>query len=219
MKTHEITDYSRGMNNIIYRLFESEQDAKAWLAVQPDNVRRECTYIYREWFPNFYNRCASRGQIRVMKIVVGVAGGIAWDEEVPYVQAEMDLRSTPAALAHREAARFADSAATELKKAQEAPQAVKKPEPGRPKINRFKEAIGVQNAGNLRGIARSFVEVCDDAMYELQATTAVWRDPAVILFAAKIAELTGCGLCNDEVYSKAYRVCREKAGLETKEHV
>lgn len=58
-------------------------------------------------------------------------------------------------------------------------------------MNRFRTALDVQDAGNLRAIARAFVNVVDQAAEETKSTTATWEDPAVRLFAAKIHELCG----------------------------
>jgi hypothetical protein len=57
-------------------------------------------------------------------------------------------------------------------------------------MNRFQEALDVQDACNLLAIARAFVEVCDDAMAEHRNTGKVWSDPAVGLVANKIESLT-----------------------------
>lgn len=73
--------------------------------------------------------------------------------------------------------------------------------------NRFQTAIDVQNAGNLRALAREFVRVVDDAMAETQSTTATWEDAAVRLFVNKFESL-----CHSEAnYSAAYAECRRRA--------
>ena len=73
--------------------------------------------------------------------------------------------------------------------------------------NRHKIAIEVQNAGNLRALAREFVRVVDDAMEETKSTMATWDDAAVVLFVNKFESL-----CRSESrFSAAYAVCQEKA--------
>ncbi len=74
-------------------------------------------------------------------------------------------------------------------------------------MNRFKLALDVQDAGNMRAIARSFVDVCDDAMEDLKSTTAVWSDPAVVLFVNKLESLSR----SEQEFSKAYAACQELA--------
>jgi hypothetical protein len=73
-------------------------------------------------------------------------------------------------------------------------------------MNRFKLAIDVQDACNMRGIARSFVEVVDDAMAELKDTSKVWTDPAVVLFVNKLESLSHSW----QNFSAAYTACQEK---------
>lgn len=76
--------------------------------------------------------------------------------------------------------------------------------------NRHKIALEVQDAGNMRALAREFVQVVDDAMNELQSTQGVWDDAAVVLFVNKFESLCR----SDDRFSAAYKVCRQKAGLE-----
>ncbi len=78
----------------------------------------------------------------------------------------------------------------------------------KPTYNRHEVAIGVQDAGNLRALAREFVKVVDAADDELHSTKAVWEDAAVVLFVNKFEQL-----CHSEArFSEAYKACREKAG-------
>src|SRR5258705_1672333 len=63
--------------------------------------------------------------------------------------------------------------------------------------NRFQVALDIQNAGNLRAIAREFVRVVDDAMAETQSTTATWDDAAVVLMVNKLESL-----CRSEAVSQ-----------------
>ena len=76
--------------------------------------------------------------------------------------------------------------------------------------NRHKTAIDVQDAGNLRALAREFVKVVDTAMEETKSTEATWADPAVVLFVNKFESL-----CRSEArFSEAYAACQEKAKQE-----
>jgi hypothetical protein len=70
------------------------------------------------------------------------------------------------------------------------------------------EALAVQDACNLSGVAHSFSR----AMRELRDMDAEpWNGhPIMILWASKIASLTHC---EDQVtFAKAYAACRELAG-------
>lgn len=75
----------------------------------------------------------------------------------------------------------------------------------RPTYNRHKIALEVQDAGNLRALAREFVKVVDDAMASGLSTEATWADPAVVLFVNKFESLCH----SDERFAKAYDVCQE----------
>jgi len=77
----------------------------------------------------------------------------------------------------------------------------------KPTYNRHKVAIEVQDAGNLRALAREFVKVVDTAMEATQSTTATWDDPAVVLFVNKFESLCR----SEERFSAAYKMCMEKA--------
>ncbi len=70
---------------------------------------------------------------------------------------------------------------------------------------RFETALAIQDAGNLRAIAREFVKIVDAAEDATGSTTGTWADPAVIMVANKIADLTGCN--NPLTFAKAYEVC------------
>jgi hypothetical protein len=73
--------------------------------------------------------------------------------------------------------------------------------------NRFRVALEIQNAGNLRAIAREFVKVVDDAMAETQSTTATWDDAAVVLMVNKMESLTR----SEARFSAAYSLAQERA--------
>jgi hypothetical protein len=80
-----------------------------------------------------------------------------------------------------------------------------------------KEALAVQNASNLSGVVRTFRDCLDTLWDEAHATgkgTAfVNQHPIAVLFADKIADLSGAkayGL--GTVYSRSYDECRRLAG-------
>src|SRR4051794_37698395 len=75
--------------------------------------------------------------------------------------------------------------------------------------NRHKVAVDVQDACNLRALAREFVKVVDQAMDENKSTEATWRDPAVVLFVNKFESL--CHSNWNDTFSEAYRLCQEKS--------
>jgi hypothetical protein len=77
----------------------------------------------------------------------------------------------------------------------------------KPSYNRFKTTIDVQDAGNLRALAREFVKVVDQASEATQSTTATWDDPAVVLFVNKFESLCR----SEDRFSTAYKMCQEKA--------
>lgn len=73
--------------------------------------------------------------------------------------------------------------------------------------NRFRIAVEIQDAGNMRAIARELVKVVDSAMDELQSTEKVWSDPAVRLVINKLESLAG----SDANYGDAYHQCKAKS--------
>lgn len=73
--------------------------------------------------------------------------------------------------------------------------------------DRFRVALDIQDAGNMRAIAREFVRVVDAAMHETQSTAATWADPAVILFVNKLESLSR----SDANFSAAYDSCLKRA--------
>ena len=80
-----------------------------------------------------------------------------------------------------------------------------------PKYNRHKAALDLQDACNMRAIAREFVKICDDAHEELQDTGKVWRDAAVSIVVDKLMSLS---LIKTNSFDLAYQVCKEKATEE-----
>lgn len=79
----------------------------------------------------------------------------------------------------------------------------------KPAYNRHKVALDVQDAVNLRALAREFVKVCDQAAEETKSTEATYNDPAVVLFVNKLESLVHSNW-NDR-FSEAYKACKAKA--------
>jgi hypothetical protein len=75
----------------------------------------------------------------------------------------------------------------------------------KPEYNRFKVALEVQDAVNLRALAREFVKVVDTAS-DGKPTKDVWDDAAVVLFVNKFETLCR----SDARFGASYRVCREE---------
>ncbi|WP_316207461.1 hypothetical protein [Bradyrhizobium sp. SZCCHNR3118] len=74
--------------------------------------------------------------------------------------------------------------------------------------NRHKVAIDVQDAVNLRALAREFVKVVDQAMEEHKSTEATYSDPAVVMFVNKLESLVHS---NWQLrFEAAYKTCQEK---------
>lgn len=74
-------------------------------------------------------------------------------------------------------------------------------------MNRFKVALEIQDACNLRAIARQFVKVVDAAMAETKNTSRTWADPAVVLMVNKLDSLS----CSRHHFADAYRICQERS--------
>ena len=74
-------------------------------------------------------------------------------------------------------------------------------------MNRFKDAIQVQDACNLCGVAQAFARICKEVLHEKVGTDAVRRDPAVILFMDKMWDMVGRPEFDD--YHKAHNKCEE----------
>jgi hypothetical protein len=71
--------------------------------------------------------------------------------------------------------------------------------------NLYADALYVQDACNLRAIARLLVEAADAAA-DAVGTAASYRDPAVVLIVNKIESLVHSG----DNYSKAYAECERR---------
>ena len=69
--------------------------------------------------------------------------------------------------------------------------------------NRFRVAIDLQDAGNMRAIAREFVKIVDSAMRDTGSTKATWTDPAVVLCINKLESLAR----SEANYALAYQAC------------
>jgi hypothetical protein len=77
-----------------------------------------------------------------------------------------------------------------------------------PHYNRFEVALAIQNACNLRAIARELVKAADAACDEGGGTAASYIDPAVILLVNKLESMVH----SEANYSAAYAACNAKAG-------
>ena len=73
--------------------------------------------------------------------------------------------------------------------------------------NQHRGAIDMQDVGNLRALAREFVNVVDDAMEETKSTTATWADAAVRRFVNKFEFPRR----SEAMFSEAHRDCSERA--------
>jgi hypothetical protein len=71
--------------------------------------------------------------------------------------------------------------------------------------NRHRIALEVQDAVNLRALAREFVKIVDQASAE--AKSATWADPAVVLFVNKLESLCRSA----DKFNEAYAVCKDRA--------
>lgn len=60
--------------------------------------------------------------------------------------------------------------------------------------NRFHEAWLLQDACNIRGVARALVEIADDAARDAISTGDVAKDDAVIAVVSKLADMVGLSL-------------------------
>jgi len=83
----------------------------------------------------------------------------------------------------------------------------------------YKDAIDIQDACNLSGVVRSMVDVLgklwNEAHAEHVGTDWVNRHPISVMYADKIASLTGVqSLSEDNAFHDAYKICRQRAGLE-----
>ena len=74
----------------------------------------------------------------------------------------------------------------------------------------FKQALEVQDACNLRAVARLLVKASDAAANEDPSTLAVRHDPAVVLIVAKLAHLCGLEYTWPRAASKACEVAATK---------
>jgi hypothetical protein len=73
--------------------------------------------------------------------------------------------------------------------------------------NRFETALFLQDACNLRAIARELVRAADEACEQGGGTTASYIDPAVTLIVNKLESLTH----SERRYSEAYARCITEA--------
>jgi hypothetical protein len=125
----------------------------------------------------------------------------------------IEAKARKGVLAGSDAAKLKDDCLVDIltmARAQEVPQSndIKIYWGNKATYNRHKVAIEVQDAGNLRALAREFVKVVDTASDATQSTEATWSDAAVVMFVNKFESLCH----SEERFSAAYKVCQEKAG-------
>jgi hypothetical protein len=75
----------------------------------------------------------------------------------------------------------------------------------RREMNLYRDAIDVQDAGNLRAIARLLVKAADAAA-DAGGTIASYSDPAVVLITNKIESLVH----SSKYFNKAYDECEAR---------
>lgn len=82
-----------------------------------------------------------------------------------------------------------------------------------------KQALDIQDACNLSGVAFSFARamqaVCDEASRIGAGTNWKNYNPIVTLFLLKMAELNVCGSTLHHSYAVALRLCQEIANSES----
>jgi hypothetical protein len=80
-------------------------------------------------------------------------------------------------------------------------------------MNRFKDAIDIQNACNISGVARHLVATIDDVFNspDYYGTTSLALDPAVRLVVHKLADM--CGVLDQPFseYARMYVSCEDRA--------
>jgi hypothetical protein len=76
------------------------------------------------------------------------------------------------------------------------------------------EAIQVQDAVNMGGVARRFAEVVATLQSNglVQGTDDLNRHPIVRMWVSKMHDLAGMGLTDPDQFSLAYSMCRQLMG-------
>ena len=74
------------------------------------------------------------------------------------------------------------------------------------------DALQVQDACNLSGVAQSFARVMIELGHYTNGTDERNHHPIAILFASKVGHLTGIGEGDTAVFSAAYDICCQLAG-------
>ena len=75
-------------------------------------------------------------------------------------------------------------------------------------MNVYKEALLVQDACNMSGIARSLVKVIDTVRANgVTDTSSINSHPAIQLFCDKMVDLARCR--DMDAYSIAYKICKD----------
>lgn len=75
----------------------------------------------------------------------------------------------------------------------------------------YSDALIVQDACNLCGVAQAFAAIMIRIGRETNSTDESNRHPIAQLFAAKIASLSGVDRPSNDAYFDAYRVCKERS--------
>jgi hypothetical protein len=74
------------------------------------------------------------------------------------------------------------------------------------------EALDVQNACNLCGVVQSFARAMIDLGEHTKGTDERNTHPISVLWADKVAHLTGTQSFGNDVVTKAYSICHDLAG-------
>jgi len=74
------------------------------------------------------------------------------------------------------------------------------------------EALDVQNACNLCGVVQSFARAMIDLGEHTKGTDERNQHPVSVLWADKVAHLTGTQAIGNDAVMKAYTICHDLAG-------
>lgn len=78
----------------------------------------------------------------------------------------------------------------------------------------YQNAIDVQYACNLCGVVQSFAKVMCKILHDTGSTDAANKHPIAILYADKIASLTGTQGAAFDAFQAAYGACVSKGGYD-----
>ncbi len=73
----------------------------------------------------------------------------------------------------------------------------------------YRDALLAQDAVNLSGVVHSWAAVLSKMVHNGADTKAKNTHPISILYACKVADMTGLGIYNDHVFSVAYEACKD----------